>query len=449
MKTKLSLILFLVLFCTPSLQADENTIREETYKNLEVFSNVLMLLQEHYVDTIDPHDVISGAINGMLTSLDPHSAYMVPEDFKELQEETHGSFSGIGIEITINDGLLTVVSPIEDTPAYVAGLKAGDQIIKIEDEPTKNMTLMDAVKMLRGKKGTSVTISIYRTGWQELKDFTLVRDEIPLNSVKSSELTPDLFYIRISNFQANTTRDLQDALHEQEKKGPISGLILDLRNNPGGLLDQSVKVADVFLDSGVVVSTRGRNKEQDMIFEAYMDEDNYTFPMIVLVNGGSASASEIVAGALQDHKRAIVLGTVTFGKGSVQTIIPMPDGAGLRLTTAKYYTPSGDSIQATGIKPDIIVPFIPSNGDKDSAQNGHAQLREKDLPNHFENDKKSAKKTKDNIEESEKDKKQAEIEKRLQNDNQLRTALYILKGLGIASHEAPGDEKITPAETKK
>ena len=188
MKIKLSLILLLVLFYTPSLQADENTIREETYKNLEVFSNVLMLLQEHYVDTIDPHDVIAGAINGMLTSLDPHSAYMVPEEFKELQEDTHGSFSGIGIEITLKDGYLTVVSPIEDTPAYVAGLKAGDQIIKIEDEATKNITLMDAVKKLRGKKGTSVTISIYRTGWQELKDFTIIRDEIPLNSVKSTEL---------------------------------------------------------------------------------------------------------------------------------------------------------------------------------------------------------------------------------------------------------------------
>ena len=441
MKTKLSLIVFLVLFFTSSLQADESSIREETYKNLEVFSNVLMLLQEHYVDTIEPHDVISGAINGMLTSLDPHSAYMVPEVFKELQEETHGSFSGIGIEITINDGMLTVVSPIEDTPAYIAGLKAGDQIIEIENEPTKNMTLMDAVKRLRGKKGTSVTISIYRTGWQELKDFTLVRDEIPLNSVKSTELKPNLLYIRISNFQANTTSDLKNALHEQEDKRPISGLILDLRNNPGGLLDQSVKVADVFLDSGVVVSTRGRNKEEDMVFEAYIDGDNYKFPMIVLVNGGSASASEIVAGALQDHKRAIILGTVTFGKGSVQTIIPMPDGAGLRLTTAKYYTPSGDSIQATGITPDIIVPFIPNNGDKDTKQNGHERLREKDLPNHFENDEESKKKTKDNIKESEIDKEQAEIEKRLQNDNQLRTALYILKGLGIASNDAPLDEK--------
>ncbi len=437
-------MLFLSLVCTPPVQADESTLREETYKNLEVFSNVLMLLQEHYVDTIDPHEVISGAINGMLTSLDPHSSYMVPDDFKELQEETHGSFSGIGIEITIRDGILTVVSPIEDTPAYVEGLEAGDQIIQIEGEPTKNMTLMDAVKRLRGKKGTSVTISIFRLGWQELKEFSIVRGEIPVHSVKSTELRPGLLYIRISNFQANTTPELLDALRDQEDKMPISGLILDLRNNPGGLLDQSVKVADVFLNNGVIVSTKGRKKDQDMVFEAYMNDEKYQFPMIVLVNGGSASASEIVAGALQDHNRAIVLGTETFGKGSVQTIIPMPDGAGLRLTTAKYYTPSGDSIQATGIKPDIVVSFIPTNAEKEAKQNGPARLREKDLPNHFENDKKES-----NKKETKEDKEKIEIEKRLQNDNQLRTALYILKGLAISAQEVSNNKTKNPAKTTK
>jgi carboxyl-terminal processing protease len=430
--------------CTPTVHADEDTLREETYKNLEVFSNVLMLLQEHYVDTIDPHEVISGAINGMLTSLDPHSSYMVPDDFKELQEETHGSFSGIGIEITIRNGILTIVSPIEDTPAYVKGLKAGDQIIQIEDESTKNMTLMDAVKRLRGKKGTSVTISIFRLGWQELKDFTIVRDKIPVHSVKSTELKPGLLYIRIANFQENTTRDLLEALRDQEDRMVISGLILDLRNNPGGLLDQSVKVADIFLDKGVIVSTKGREKDQDMVFEAHINNEKYQFPMIVLVNGGSASASEIVAGALQDHSRAIILGTETFGKGSVQTIIPMPDGAGLRLTTAKYYTPSGDSIQATGIKPDIVVPFIPTNGDQDTEQNGHARLREKDLPNHLENDKPESSKK-----ETKEDKEKAGIEKRLHSDNQLRTALYILKGLRIAAQEVSDNTTLNPDETKK
>lgn len=444
MKITLPLILSLVFFCISPIQADEeNNQREETYKNLEVFSNVLMLLQEHYVDTIDPHAVISGAINGMLTSLDPHSAYMFPDDFKELQEETHGSFSGIGIEITFSNNILTVVAPIEDTPAYLAGIKAGDQIIEIDGELTKNMTLMDAVKRMKGKKGTSVTISIFRTGGQELKEFTIIRDEIPVNSVKSTELEPGMLYVRIASFQANTTRELLDALHAQEKKMAISGLIMDLRDNPGGLLDQSVQVADVFLDSGVIVSTRGRNNDQDMIFEANMDEEKYQFPMIVLVNGGSASASEIVAGALQDHKRAIIIGTETFGKGSVQTIIPMPDGAGLRLTTAKYYTPSGDSIQATGIKPDIAVPFIPPNGDKDADQNDQARLREKDLPNHFENDKQKSDKN-----ETKQEKESADVAKRLRNDNQLRTALFILKGLGIASREMPDQEKLPPEETR-
>lgn len=429
MKIPHLLLLTLFLLSAPSLRAEEANLREKTYTNLEVFANVLTLLQEHYVDTIDPQEVITGAINGMLTSLDPHSAYMTPEDFKELQEETHGSFSGIGIEITVKDGFLTVVSPIEDTPAYRAGIMAGDQIIAIDEEMTKNMTLLEAVKKLRGKKGSSVTVTIHRTGWQEAKDFAIVRDEIPLHSVKSMELQPRLFYVRIANFQANTARDLVDALHSQQKKGPINGLLLDLRNNPGGLLDQAVQVADLFLESGIIVSTKGRNKEQDLVFEAKGNDEQFRFPIIILVNGGSASASEIVAGALQDHGRAIILGTETFGKGSVQTIVPMPDGAGLRLTTAKYYTPSGDSIQATGIKPDINVAFIPPLPAA-TEKNGAQPLRERDLPKHFENETlKDSKKT-DNESGFAKG-ELTEAEARLQNDNQLRTALYILNGLQL------------------
>jgi carboxyl-terminal processing protease len=436
MKIAHFLFLSLLLLISSSSRADENRLREETYKNLEVFSNVLMLLQQHYVDAIDPHDVMTGAINGMLTSLDPHSSYLTPDDFRELQEETHGSFSGIGIEITIKDGILTVVSPIEDTPAYRAGIKAGDQIIRIDEEMTKNLTLLDAVKKLRGKKGTSITISIHRSEWQELKDFTLVRDEIPLQSVKSMELEPGYFYVRISNFQANTTKDLREVLLAREKKSTIQGLILDLRNNPGGLLDQAVKTADVFLNRGVIVFTRGRISEQDLYFEANPDDDIDQFPMIVLVNGGSASASEIVAGALQDHKRAIVLGTETFGKGSVQTIIPMPDGAGLRLTTARYYTPSGDSIQATGIKPDIIVPFILPESLKTTQDDGQ-QFREKDLPNHIEHEEQKAKNGQEGSEKGQgPDASGSEVEQRLEQDNQLRNALYILKGLNIASQQA-------------
>ena len=439
------LLLTFFLLTAPALRAEETDLREETYTNLEVFANVLMLLQQHYVDTINPQEVITGAINGMLTSLDPHSAYMNAEDFKELQEETHGSFSGIGIEITVKEDILTVVSPIEDTPAYRAGLMAGDQIIAIDGALTKNMTLLEAVKKLRGKKGSSVTITIHRAGWQETKDFAIVRDEIPLHSVKSMELQPNLFYVRIANFQANTARDLIDALHIQQKKGAISGLFLDLRNNPGGLLDQAVEVADVFLDSGVIVSTKGRDAEQDLLFEASADEEHYRFPIIVLVNSGSASASEIVAGALQDHDRAIILGTVTFGKGSVQTIVPMPNGAGLRLTTAKYYTPSGTSIQATGIKPDITVDFTPPPPKAATEKNGGEPLREQDLPNHFENEAKRDRKKTGKEGEFAKG-ELTEAEERLQNDNQLRTALYIMKGLQIAAQSKEKEKKEKPAK---
>ena len=440
-----AMLAFLLCAAGPAIAQDED-LREETYKNLEVFSNVLLLLQEHYVDTIDPQQVITGAINGMLSSLDPHSSYMTPEDYQELQEETHGSFSGIGLEITNKDGILTVVSPIEDTPAFRSGLQAGDQIISIEGELTKNMSLMDAVKKLRGRKGTSVTISIFRDEWQELKEFKMIRDDIPLHSVKSMELEPGIFYIRISNFQANTTRDLTQALRKQEASEPIKGLILDLRKNPGGLLDQAIRVSDVFLQNGIIVSTRGRNSEQNMVFEASDDETDSVSPLIVLVDGGSASASEIVAGALQDHDRAIIVGTETFGKGSVQTVIPMSNGAGLRLTTAKYYTPSGESIQATGIRPDIKVPRIIRQENDQPHRNGLRSFREKDLPNHIENDRPSGKKTPAGSEESAPE--ISDAENRLHEDNQLRTALYILKGLLITSQqnmpieaeEAPGQK---------
>ncbi len=415
--------------------ADSSEQQQQTiYRNLETFANVLTLLQQHYVDEIDTRKVIIGAINGMLTSLDPHSAYMPPEDFKELQEETKGSFSGIGIEITIRDGVLTAVSPIEGTPAFAAGIQAGDQIIRINGELTKSMTLMDAVKKLRGKKGTKVTLTIHRQGWPEPRDFVLVRDVIPLHSVRTMPLEPGLLYARITNFQANTTRDFIRALRRAGKKHPVKGLLLDLRDNPGGLLDQAVKVADVFIDKGIIVSTRGRDPEQNMSFKAHKGNRKYHFPMVVLVNGGSASASEIVAGALQDHRRAIIIGTETFGKGSVQTIIPMPNGAGIRLTTARYYTPSGRSIQETGIRPDVVVPFRePAATEKTARQ---WSIREKDLPHHFRNDGDNAVKNggKDtgNAESAGKTKK---IRERLARDNQLRTAYIILKSLNIVLHE--------------
>jgi len=261
MKKISTLLCFLFVFSAGLLFAEVDNQQQETdtYKDLETFANVLNLLQQHYVDEISSRDVIIGAINGMLTSLDPHSSYMSPEDFQELQAETKGSFSGIGIEITVRDGVLTVVSPIEGTPAYRQGLQAGDQRIRINGQLTKDMTLMEAVKQLRGDRGSEVTISIHRKGWQGVKDMVLIRNVIPLHSVKSMQLGPGLLYIRITNFQSTTTRDFRKVLQKATKKHPVAGLILDLRNNPGGLLDQAVKISDVFIDSGIIVSTRGRN----------------------------------------------------------------------------------------------------------------------------------------------------------------------------------------------
>ncbi len=373
----------------------------------------------------------------MLSTLDPHSSYMKPDDFKELQMETKGSFTGIGIEITIKDSILTIVSPIEGTPAFRKGLKAGDKIVKIEDESTKDLSLMDAVKRLRGPKGSEVNISIHREGWSELKDISIIRDIIPLLSVKSRMLEEGFPYLRISNFQAKTTKDFKKALSEAKDKGEIKGLVLDLRNNPGGLLDQAVKISDIFLNDGVIVSTKGRLANQSMIFNAHDNEQN-DFPVVVLVNEGSASASEIVAGALQDHKRAVILGAKTFGKGSVQTVIPMHNGAGLRLTTARYYTPSGASIQAKGITPDIEVASIFSDKKeepKDEKKKRHF-VREEDLKNHMLNgdapkEKDETKVTTEPEEEDEAVKELKKTQEMLERDQQLRTALMLLKGVSV------------------
>jgi len=433
------IILLAILLClfSPFAFADEEKQERDTYKNLETFANVLTLIQQYYVDEVNTGKVINGAITGMLGSLDPHSAYMTAADFKELEEETSGSFTGVGIEISIRDGVLTAVAPIEGTPADRQGVKSGDHILRINGEVTKNMTLMEAVKRLRGAKGTSVTITISREGLHEPKDLTLVREAIPLISVKSMELEPGFVYIRISNFQATTTKDVRSALKSLKKKTPILGLVLDLRNNPGGLLDQAVKVADIFIDKGMIVSTRGRNQQEQMKFEAHANGGQDLYPMVILVNGGSASGSEIVAGALQDHKRALILGTTTFGKGSVQTILPLPDGAGIRLTTAKYYTPSGDSIQATGIKPDRVVPLPPRAENQSAPPAANVKpVREKDLPRHIKNDgngKGLAKPENDGGDGSdqegtfEKVEDIQQIAQRLEQDNQLRIALEVLK----------------------
>jgi carboxyl-terminal processing protease len=442
MKRLFSILLIGLCFTWTSVFADEGKQERDIYRDLETFANVLTLIQQYYVDEINSSKVVTGAINGMLGSLDPHSAFMTPEDFKDLEDETSGSFTGIGIEISMRDGVLTAVAPIEGTPADRQGIKSGDQLIRINGELTKTMTLMEAVKKLRGAKGTPVTITVHRQECKEPKDFTLIREAIPLVSVKYTELEPGFAYIRISNFQATTTKDLRNALKILKKKHRIQGIVLDLRNNPGGLLDQAVKVADIFLDKGVIVSTKGRNKEEQMVFEAHPDESHTDFPLIVVVNGGSASGSEIVAGALQDHKRAVILGTTTFGKGSVQTILPLPEGAGLRLTTAKYYTPSGDSIQATGIKPDMVVPLSAAAEIATDVAQSAKTVREKDLPRHLENET-SGKKQPESPSEAGESGDQEEtfqkmedirqMNKRLEQDNQLRTAFITLKSLSLAS----------------
>ena len=319
---------------------------------------MLSILQENYVEEIDTKEVLNGAIRGLLFSLDPHSSYMPPESFKDLQEETRGSFSGIGIEVTIKNDLLTVVSPIADTPADLAGLKANDTIIEIDGVNTKNMGPDEAIKKLRGPAGTSVTLSIHREGWDNLKVITLKREIIPIQSVKAEFLSPGFVYTRITNFQSHTTADFKEKLQALKKKHQINGLILDLRNNPGGLLNQAISIADIFLNKGTIVYTKGRREDQNNVYVAHDNGEKRMYPLVILVNEGSASASEIVAGAIQAHKRGIIVGTRTFGKGSVQTIIPLPDGAGLRMTTAKYYTPDNRSIQALGITPDVEIPFI-------------------------------------------------------------------------------------------
>jgi len=362
-----------------------SAVAKETYENIEVFTNVLAIVQKNYVDPVTTKQLIDGAITGMLNALDPHSAYLPPEMYKELQVDTRGSFGGLGIEITTRNNVLTVVSPIEDTPAYRSGVKSGDQIIKIEDEFTKDMPLVEAVKKMRGPKGTKIHITLRREGIPNLIELTLTREVIKIQSVKFRLLEKGYGYLRLTQFQERTDDDLQKALVSLEKEngGPLGGLVLDLRNNPGGLLTQAVKVADEFIDSGLVVYTDGRLENQKQKYFAHKAGSHSDFPMIVLVNGGSASASEIVAGALQDHKRALVLGTQTFGKGSVQTILPLEENAAIRLTTARYYTPNGRSIQATGITPDIVVDNSVIQAKAEGGPNFPA-IREENLPRHFQ-----------------------------------------------------------------
>ena len=418
-----------------------SAIDRNTYKNLKTFSEVLDMVEKNYVEPVDNDKLMQGAINGMIKSLDPHSSFMTADMYKELEVETRGSFGGLGIEITILKDVLTVVSPIEDTPAYIAGIKAGDQIIRIDGKTTKDITITEAVKKLRGPKDTKVTITIMREGLTKPKDYVITRSIIKIKSVKTKIYDGQIGYIRIASFQERTVDDVKKSLQEIEAKArPLKGIVIDMRNNPGGLLNQSIEVSDLFLKSGGIVSTRGRSKNMESRSLAKNDGDEPTCPIVVLVNEGTASAAEIVSGALQDNGRAVILGAQTFGKGSVQTVIPLEDGAALKLTTAKYYTPKGRSIQAEGITPDIIVKPIRQAEEKNGAEEQLMRIRERDLQGHIKSAKELESKQEDPKEDPKKDPK-GETKKEIDNldkDNQLKNAIDILKSWDILKRNMKG-----------
>lgn len=421
--------------------SEESFVNSESYDKLKVFSEILALLESNYVEMVDPQRLIEGAIQGMLKTLDPHTSYLPPDSFKQMKVDTSGKFGGLGIEITVRNGILTVVSPIDGTPASKAGIKAGDKIIKIEDESTLDLNLTDAVNLLRGERGSDVNITIFRKGMEKPKVVTLTRDIIKVQSVKKRVYKENIGYIKIRNFTKTTSQDLDRFLNDFEEKR-VQKLILDLRGNPGGLLNQAVAVTDRFLDKeNLIVYTQGRSEEQNMRFTTHESRKHFRYPMIILVNGGSASASEIVAGALQDMGRAVILGTQTFGKGSVQTIIPLSDGSALRLTTARYYTPSGRVIQENGITPDIIIEEEATQLDEESKEKTEAEkekdeirrfLREKDLKQHLKG-KRSIEGTEQEPTETEKAEQEelmAALEE-LENDVQLREAVSLLQGWSV------------------
>lgn len=393
----------------------------DTYKQLSLFGDVFERVRSEYVEEVDDKTLIEYALNGMLSNLDPHSSYLSEEKFKDMRVETSGEFGGLGIEVTMENGLVKVVSPIDDTPAYRAGIQAGDYIVKIDEDAVMGMTLSEAVDKMRGKVGSTIDLSVARKGEESQMEITLVRDIIQIKSVRH-EIKGNVGYIRVTTFSQKTAPGVRKAVNEISKElgDNLIGYVLDLRNNPGGLLNQAIEVADVFLDKGEIVSQRGRYEEDTERNNATPGDMANGLPIVVLVNGGSASASEIVAGALQDHKRGIVMGTQSFGKGSVQTVMPLPGNGAMRLTTARYYTPSGRSIQAKGIAPDIIVELAKVESLQSS------QLRESDLRGALDrnNGKKPANDNKKK--EDEADEESDEIQ-----DYQLLRAVDLLTGLSL------------------
>ncbi len=404
-------------------RAAGSTNDKDIYGYLRTFSEVIDLVKKNYVDEVNDKEIVYSAIKGILESLDPHSSFLPPDMYKEMQTDTKGEFGGIGIEISIKDGFPVVITPIEDTPAFKEGIKAGDLIVRIDGKPTKNMNLVDVVKMIRGQKGKPVNLTIAREGTPGMKEYNVVRDIIQVKSVKFKMLDEGYGYIRIVQFQEKTSRDLDNAFKELQKANKdkeLKGIVLDLRNDPGGLLEQAVEVSDRFLSDGIIVSIDGRGEkkktdENKMKFFAQKKSGDYLNALVVLINEGSASASEIVAGALQDYKRAIIVGTKSFGKGSVQTIFPLDDGSAVRLTTAKYYTPKGRSIQGEGVAPDITV----ENNMVRSKDSKIVPLKEKDLIN--------AKNGKDEVEKPVKKLEDFNIKSIEDDDFQLYMGIQMLK----------------------
>ncbi|MFH1460299.1 MAG: S41 family peptidase [Candidatus Omnitrophota bacterium] len=427
------LCISLVFILNDSACGKPKSAKDEIYNQIEIFSDAIAAIQQDYVETVPSQDIIYGALKGMLASLDPYSQFMDPDTFKELQVETEGEFGGLGIEITIRDNLLTIITPLNDTPAYTAGLKALDRIIKIDDKITRDITLTEAVKLMRGKPGTDCTLTIMRETEEELKDYTITRDIINIKSVRKSELIENnIGYIRLTDFSEKTKSDLDAALSNLEKEG-MDSLILDLRNNPGGLLISSIETVSEFLDTGkLIVYTKGREKNQNTEYKSTGKTNYKNIPLIVMINGGSASASEIVAGAIQDHKRGIILGTKSFGKGSVQTVIPLRDGSALRLTTAKYYTPSGRTINETGIVPDVTVEFeMPEEKqDQETKKDKNIAVFDNIKNDKKEDIKEDIKKEKEE-ESKEKNKEKKEEKEFIRDDNQLRAAINLMHGIKI------------------
>ncbi|WP_280539932.1 S41 family peptidase [Chromohalobacter sp. 11-W] len=383
-------------------------------EDVQTFAEVFERIKRTYVDEVDDTTLMRNAIRGMLGELDPHSAYLDKDDFEALRETTEGEFSGVGIEVGMQEGQLTIIAPLDDTPAARAGLQAQDRILRIDDTPTESMSLQEAVDMMRGDEGEDIRLTIMREGEDAPRNVTLTRETIQTESVKHELLAPGYGYLRISQFQSRTGEQARDAIASLRDEGELKGLILDLRNNPGGVLDSAVDVADLFLDSGLIVYTEGRLPDSDMRFSASTQTSAPDVPMVVLINGGSASAAEIVAGALQDQQRAVLMGTESFGKGSVQQVLPLNNGDGLKLTTALYYTPDGRSIQAQGIEPDVDV----VRGRLEVAEGSGLNIREADLENHLRNINGDTERTK----------REASL---AESDYQLGEALNLLRALNV------------------